>query len=35
MQTCNQQKTIYKTWGIRGFKKGKVFTEKILKFSSN
>ena len=35
MQTCNQQKTIYKTWGIRGFKKGNVFTEKISKFLSN
>ena len=35
MQTCDEQKSIYKTWGIRGFKKGKLFTEKILKFSSN
>ena len=35
MQICNEQKSIYKTWGIRGFKKGKLFTEKILKFSSN
>ena len=35
MKTCNQQNTVYKTWGIRGFKKGKLFTEKILKFSSN
>ena len=32
MQTCNQQKSIYKTWGIRGFNKGKVFTKKISKF---
>ena len=35
MQTCDEQKSIYKTWGIRGFKKGKLFTEKISKFSSN
>ena len=35
MKTCNQQNSVYKTWGIRGFKKGKVFTEKISKFLSN
>jgi len=35
MKTCNQQNPVYKTWGIRGFKKGKVFTEKISKFLSN
>ena len=35
MQTCDEQKSIYKTWGIRGFKKGKIFTEKISKFLSN
>ena len=28
-------KFVYKTWGIRGFKKGKIFTEKISKFLSN
>jgi len=35
MQTCNQQNSVYKTWGIRGFKKGKVFTKKISKLTSN
>jgi hypothetical protein len=35
MQTCDEQKSIYKTWGIRGFKKGLLFTEEISKFSSN
>jgi len=35
MQTCNQQNSVYKTWGIRGFNKGKVFTKKISKFTSN
>ena len=35
LQTCNEQKSIYKTWGIRGFKKGVLFTEEISKFSSN
>ena len=35
MKTCNQQNSVYKTWGIRGFKKGKIFTEKISKFLSN
>ena len=35
MKTCNQQNSVYKTWGIRGFQKGKVFTEKISKFLSN
>ena len=35
MQTCNQQNSVYKTWSIRGFKKGKVFTKKISKFTSN
>ena len=35
MKTCNQQNSVYKTWGIRGFKKGKVFTKKISKFLSN
>ena len=35
MQICNEQKSIYKTWGIRGFKKGLLFTEEISKFSSN
>ena len=35
LQTCNEQKSIYKTWGIRGFKKGLLFTEEISKFSSN
>jgi hypothetical protein len=35
MQTCDEQKSIYKTWGIRGFKKGKLFTQEISKFSSN
>ena len=35
MQTCNEQKSIYKTWGVRGFKKGTLFIEKISKFSSN
>ena len=35
MKTCNQQNSVYKTWGVRGFKKGKVFTEKISKFTSN
>ena len=35
MKICNQQNTVYKTWGIRGFKKGKIFTEKISKFLSN
>ena len=31
MQTCNHQISIYQTWGIRGFKKGKIFTKKISK----
>ena len=35
MQICNEQKSIYKTWGIRAFKKGLLFTEEISKFSSN
>ena len=35
MKTCNQQNSVYKTWGVRGFKNGKVFTEKISKFTSN
>ena len=35
MQTCNQQNSVYKTWGIRGFKKGKVFIKKLSKFTSN
>ncbi len=35
MQTCNQQNSVYKTWGIRGFKKGKVFTKTLSKFMSN
>ena len=35
LQACNEQKSIYKTWGIRGFKKGLLFTEEISKFSSN
>jgi hypothetical protein len=35
MKICNQQNSVYKTWGIRGFKKGKFFTEKISKFLSN
>ena len=35
MKTCNQQNSVYKTWGIRGFKKGKIFTENISKFLSN
>ena len=35
MKTCNQQNFVYKTWGIRGFKKGKIFTENISKFLSN
>jgi hypothetical protein len=35
MKTCNQQNSVYKTWGIRGFKKGKVFTKKISKLTSN
>ena len=33
MQTCNQQLSIYQTWGIRRFKEGKIFTEKISKSS--
>ncbi len=35
IRTCNEQKSIYKTWGMRGFKKGKLLTEQISKFSSN
>ena len=31
MQTCNHQISIYQTWGIRGFKKGKIFAKKISK----
>jgi len=32
MQICDDRLSVYQTWGIRHFKKGKVFTEKLSKF---
>ena len=32
MQICNKKHSIYQTWVIRYFKKGKIFKEKLSKF---
>jgi len=32
MQICDNRLFVYQTWGIRHFKKGKIFTEKLSKF---
>ena len=32
MQICNDKLSVYQTWSIRSFKKGKIFTEKLSKF---
>ena len=32
MQICNDKLSVYQTWGIRRFKKGKVFKEKLSDF---
>ena len=32
MQTCNNKHSVYQTWIIRHFKKGKIFKEKLSKF---
>ena len=32
MQTCHDKLSIYQSWGIRRFKKGNIFIEKLSKF---
>ena len=32
MQICNDKLSVYQTWSIRRFKKGKIFTVKLSKF---
>ena len=32
MQICDDRLSVYQTWGIRHFKKGKIFTKKLSKF---